>query len=109
MIFWCRAAELLFTGKKVDVTSAYEFGLLNEVVSSENLMPIVKEYARRVCEAAPLAVTATKSRWLWEAAWAFEEGLRLEGDLQRVLLSTNDFSEGTRVFLEERKPCFKRK
>ncbi len=60
MIPWCKAAEMVLTGKIIDAQEAYRIGLINEIVSSSELMSKAKEWAENICRAAPLAVRAAK-------------------------------------------------
>jgi len=109
MIPWCKAAELLLTGKPVDAQEAYRIGLVNQVVPPQELMPTAKKWAEAVCRPGPLAVRAAKEAMLRGTSLPLEEGLRLEQALAVALLSTEDFVEGTKAFVEKRKPDFKAK
>jgi enoyl-CoA hydratase/carnithine racemase len=106
---WCNAAELLLTGKLVDAQEAYRIGLVNKVVPQAEVMAAAKEYAEAICKAAPLAVRAAKEAMLRGSAMTIEEGLRLESSLVAYVLATEDFAEGTKAFVEKRKPSYKAK
>lgn len=107
MIPWCKAAELLFTGRPIDANEAYRIGLVNKVVPPEEVMPAAKKLASDICEAGPLAVRAAKEAMARGSDMTLDDGLRLEDSLESVLLVTEDFEEGTKAFLEKRKPDFK--
>ncbi|MBI4186804.1 MAG: enoyl-CoA hydratase/isomerase family protein [Chloroflexi bacterium] len=109
MIPWCKAAELLFTGKPVDAQEAYRIGLVNKVVPLAELMTTARAWAEAICQPAPLAVRAAKEAMVRGTSMSLDEGLKLEHDLETALLSTEDFIEGTRAFVEKRKPGFKAK
>jgi len=109
MIPWCKAAELLLMGKPIDAQEAYRIGLVNIVVPTESVMPIAREWAQTICQAGPLAVRAAKEAMIRGSSLTLEDGLRLENDLEAYLLSTEDFAEGKKAFLEKRKPGFKGK
>jgi enoyl-CoA hydratase/carnithine racemase len=104
---WCKAAELLFTGKPIDAQEAYRIGLVNKVVPQEEVVPTAREWAEVICQAGPLAVRAAKEAMLRGSSLTLEEGLKLENDLEAYVMSTEDFTEGTTAFLEKRKPDFK--
>ncbi|MFH1651075.1 MAG: enoyl-CoA hydratase-related protein [Chloroflexota bacterium] len=106
---WCKAAELLFTGKQIDAQEAYRIGLVNAVVPPEQVMTAAREMAEAVCKAGPLAVRAAKEAMIRGAAMTLEEGLRLENALEAYVVHTADFEEGTKAFVEKRKPEFKAK
>jgi enoyl-CoA hydratase/carnithine racemase len=106
---WCKAAELLLTGKLIDAEEAYRIGLVNKVVPQVEVMATAREWAEAICKAAPLAVRAAKEAMLRGSAMTLEEGLRLENSLVASVMSTEDFAEGTRAFVEKRKPGYKAK
>ena len=109
MLPWCKAAELLLTGKPIDAQEAYRLGLVNKVVPPEQLMAEAREYALAICRAAPLAVRAAKEAMIKGTSLSLEDGLRLENDLNAYLYTTEDFTEGTTAFMEKRKPDYKAK
>jgi len=109
MIPWCKAAELVLTGKLIDAQEAYRIGLINQVVPLAELMPKAKEWAEALCRPAPLAVRAAKEAMVRGTSMPLDEGLRLESALFAYLQGTEDFTEGTKAFAEKRKPNFKAK
>ena len=109
MIPWCKAAELLLTGKLIDAQEAYRIGLVNRVVPREQVLPAAREWAEAICQAGPLAVRASKEAMIRGAGMSLEEGLWLESQLFYHVMDSEDFAEGTRAFFEKRKPDFKAK
>jgi len=107
MIPWCKAAELLFTGKPIDAKEAYRIGLVNEVVQPQEVMSRAREWADRICKVSPLAVRAIKEAMVRGSNMTLDDGLRLEDSLESYLLGTEDFEEGVGAFEEKRKPEFK--
>ncbi|MBI4641714.1 MAG: enoyl-CoA hydratase/isomerase family protein [Candidatus Tectomicrobia bacterium] len=101
------AMELLLIGDRVDAHEAYRIGLINKVVPFGDLISTAEDYARRLCENAPLAVRAIKELAVRGQYLPLEAGLRLEGAISRVLSQTDDAKEGPRAFAEKRKPTWK--
>jgi enoyl-CoA hydratase/carnithine racemase len=105
----CLAAEILLMGKPVDAQEAYRIGLVNKVVPQAEVMATAKEWAEAICQAGPLAVRAAKEAMLKGCDMTLEDGLRLENSLGAYLYGTEDFAEGTKAFVEKRKPVYKAK
>jgi len=109
MVPWCKAAELLLTGRPIDAQEAYRIGLVNMVVPPEAVMPTAKEWAEVICQAGPLAVRAAKEAMIRGSSLTLEDGLKLENALEAYVMSTEDYTEGTKAFLEKRRPAYKAK
>ena len=103
------AAEMLFTGKIIDASEAYRIGLVNKVVPVADLMSEARKMAETICRNAPVAVRAAKEAMVRGLNMSLEEGLQLEDDLERYVMSTEDFEEGILAFKEKRKYTFKGK
>jgi enoyl-CoA hydratase/carnithine racemase len=109
MVPWAKAAEMLLGGKIIDAQEAYRIGLVNEVVSAPEVMLTAIKWAKRMCELGPLALRAIKQAMIKGASTSLEDGLRIEKGLVKYLVSTEDFAEGARAFVEKRKPVYKAK
>ena len=107
MIPWCKAAELLLTGKPIDAQEAYRIGLINEVVPPDQVMPTARKWAEMICQAGPLAVRAAKETMIKGSSMSLEGGLRLESSFFSRMMDTGDYTEGIAAFNERRKPVFK--
>lgn len=99
-----RAAEMLFTGQRIDAQEAYRIGLVNKVVPRDQLMAEAKQLAEAICRNGPLAVRGTKEAMIRGSSMTLEEGLKLEKELAAVVKSSEDFQEGAKAFAEKRKP-----
>ncbi len=55
-----RAKELLMTGDMLDAEEAFRIGLVNHVVSHEQLMEVVRDRARQLVSGSTLAIRGTK-------------------------------------------------
>jgi len=109
MVPWCKAAELVLTGRPIDAQEAYRIGLVNAVVPPEAVMPVAREWAEVICRAGPLAVRAAKEAMIRGSSLTLEDGLRLENTLEAYVMGTEDYTEGTTAFLKKRKPDYKAK
>lgn len=103
------ALELLLTGQQTSAQEAHRLGLVNRVVPAANLAAEVMALAKVLASKPPIAV-----RYIIEAVsqglqMSLAEGQRFEATLFGLVASTDDMREGTRAFLEKRKPAFKGK
>ncbi len=104
-----RAMELILTGRMVDAQEAYQMGLVNKVVPPEKLMDEAIEMAKTILSKGPLAVKYAMEAVNRGLEVSLEEGLRIEADLFGICCATEDKVEGTKAFLEKRKPNFQGK
>ncbi len=101
-----RAKQMIFTGEIIDAQTALRMGLVDRVVSHDQLMEEVKKIALAIAAKSKIALALAKS--------AIQRGLDV--DLQTALnyeiecfaqcFASQDQQEGMKAFLEKRKPNF---
>jgi enoyl-CoA hydratase len=101
------ALELLLTGRHIPADEAYRLGLVNRVVPAGELMSVVRGLASELGEKAPIATRFILDAVHRGADASFEQGAFLEASLFGLAFSTADMREGTRAFLDKRKPTFR--
>ena len=101
------ASEILLTGNPMSAERALEAGLVNRVVSAEQVMEIAMAYARTIADNAPLAVRAARDIMRQSRDLSECEALEMERSRAQELAATDDAVEGPRSFLEKRPPVFK--
>jgi len=101
-----RALEMMLTGKIVGAEEALQFGLINRIAPASELLAQAKDLAGEIAELAPLAIRACLEAVNKGSELPLAEGLALEAKLFAKLFATEDVREGTRAFLEKRKPVF---
>lgn len=104
-----RALEIMLTGRSVDAEEALRIGLVNRVVPADSLLAETERLAREIAQLAPLAIRSCLEAVTRGADMQLEKALDLEAQLFARLFATEDMREGTRAFLEKRKPDFKGK
>ena len=104
-----KAAEILLMGQHIDAHEAYRIGLVNIVVSRDQLMSTAMQWANLICEAGPLQTRAVKEAMIRGYNLPLDESLKLERQLADRIREAEDFLEGTRAFREKRKPNWKGK
>jgi len=103
------ALEMLLTGDQISAADAHRLGLVNRVVTGANLMGEARKLAHSLASKAPVAV-----RYILDAV---NKGMQMplpdaqlfEATLFGLVAATEDMREGTRAFLEKRKPEFRGK
>ena len=102
-----RAKQMFFTGDPMNAEEAYNFGLVNNVVKHEELMPETRALVDKMLKMAPIAVGFCKHLINLSSYGDLKEGDKLEAELYARCFNTEDKAEGMRAFLEKRKPVFK--
>jgi enoyl-CoA hydratase len=101
-----RALELLLTGVMIDAQEAWRIGLVNRVVPADRLIAESTALLRTILENGPLAIRACLELVDAGLDLALDRALDLEAAWFGLLSETADMREGTRAFLEKRKPQF---
>jgi methylglutaconyl-CoA hydratase len=98
------ARDLLLTGRIFDAAEAHRLGLVNEVVSPDQLMPRARQLAAQLMENSPGSLRLTKQ--LVNGFIADRLNAQIERAVQEnaAIRQTDDFREGVASFLEKRKP-----
>jgi enoyl-CoA hydratase len=101
-----RAQELLLTGDMISADEAWRIGLVNRVVPAAELMAAARTLAHILAAKAPVAVRYILDAVASGADMAFAEAEDHEATLFGLVSTTEDMREGTRAFLDKRKPTF---
>ncbi len=102
-----KASELILTGNQIDAQEAYRIGLVHRVVPSGELIATAEGIARTILSKGQIAVRMALKALNASLEMPLSEGLRVEAALFGECCGTLDSKEGTRAFLEKRKPLFK--
>ncbi len=101
-----RAQELLYTGRRITGEQAAEIGLLDYLVSDDDLRAEAHKLAAEIAVSAPLAVRSIKQTLRGHLPKAIREITNHERAEQDRLQKTNDFKEGVKAMAERRDPNF---
>ena len=102
-----RTLQMFLTGERIDANEALRIGLVNMVVSKEELYPRADEMARKIASRGPIAVRYAKEAINRGFEITLDEGLALERKLARLVAKTEDAAEGGKALIEKRAPQFK--
>ena len=103
------AMEMLLTGDMVGAQRAYEIGLVNRVVPAAELMTEARALAQTLAAKAPIAVGFIIDAVNQGLEAPFAVGEYLETSLFGTIASSEDMREGTKAFLDKRKPVWQGK
>lgn len=101
-----RALEMIATGDPIGADEAHRIGLANRVVEQAELLDACRAIAARISQRGARAVADAFSVALRGADLPLAKGLELEAEHFGRLADSHDWKEGTRAFLEKRKPEF---
>lgn len=103
-----RALAAMLAGDGLTAAEAHARGLVNRLASDRDAATAEADaLSRQIAEhAAPLAVRACLEAVNDGLRLPLDEGLALEARLFAELFDTQDVREGTRAFLEKRRPSF---
>jgi enoyl-CoA hydratase/carnithine racemase len=102
-----RAMGMILTGKPIDAKTALDWGLVNEVVPLDQLIPTAERWAREIMACSPLSVRASKEASMKGLDRPLEEAVPKRFPAFEQLMKSEDFLEGPRAFAEKREPQWK--
>jgi 2-(1,2-epoxy-1,2-dihydrophenyl)acetyl-CoA isomerase len=83
-----------------------ELGLANKVVPSDELLSEAKDWATKLSQRSPQALSQTKKIMRMALDSTFEEIFSIEAKIQNQLIGSADNKEAVMAFLEKRPPQF---
>ena len=104
LIGYGKALQLILSGETLDGVSAYEIGLLDEVVPAGELRERTLEIAQSMADKSPVTLAIAKRAVRAAFELPLSAGLHQERDLFALAFATEDKAEGVAAFLEKRKP-----
>jgi 2-(1,2-epoxy-1,2-dihydrophenyl)acetyl-CoA isomerase len=101
-----RALEFAYTGH-LDAKRAYEWGMLNYLVSSEELEETTRALCDRIIRTPPMVQWISKRIMRAALDTSLEATMVLTSNAGGILSGSEDASEAKQAFLEKRAPEFK--
>jgi len=96
-------ANLMFlTGRRIDGTTAHEWGLADILTDLDSLRDTAMAFAAEIAENAPLALLSVRATMRQGLAEAVKRQTDIEFTEQHRLQKTNDHKEGVRAVAERR-------
>ncbi len=101
-----KAMRMALLAEPLSAPEAHQAGLVSHVVPDDEFDAAVDKIARRLAAGPPLAYAATKRAVNAATLDGLEAALAREGRGQLMLFGTEDAAEGTRAFVQKRRPTF---
>jgi enoyl-CoA hydratase len=99
---------MIMTADMITAAEAYQYGLVNHVVSQDSLLAKAEEILNKILLRAPLAI-ASAIKAVNAATDPQANGYDIEIEEFGKCFGTSDLQEGVSAFLQKRKPEFKGK
>ncbi len=101
-----RAKELIFTARRITAAEAKQFGLVNHVVTREQLLPTATMIAQEIMKNSPFAVRQAK--WAIDCGvdLPLDDGIEREHEAYLRAIASADRREGIAAFNDKRPPQF---
>src|SRR3989449_2875660 len=101
-----RATELLMLGDTIDAVTAERFGLVNRIVSHDDLLPSAKAWAKRLAQGPTFAISMTKHMINHELSMDLVSAIEAEAQAQALMLMGEDHRRFYDAFRAKEKPTF---
>lgn len=101
-----RALELILSGETIDAAEAWRIGLVNKVVSKDQLQETAMELARKLAARSSVALELSKKAIYKGSETDFQTAQAYESEVFALCFAAPDQQEGMRAFLEKRRAKF---
>lgn len=101
-----KAHLMFYTGRRIKAEQAEDWGLVDILVSKEELLPSARTLAREIAGSAPLAVQSIRETVRQGLGDRVQAATDRELQEQEWLLKTEDAKEGIKATAERREPNF---
>ncbi len=99
--------EMEMLGDRWTATQLQAFGVINRVVTHDQLDPTVDEMAQRLAKKSPVALRLGRESFYRQQDMEFAAALRYLHSQFTLVTQTEDSQEGIKAFFEKREPDFK--
>ena len=100
------AREMLIAGRIMTAAEAQSWGIVNEVATIDQLLPVTRLLAEKICDSAPLSVAAVLEliHTLEDVSTADAMPILRNNKAYQTAINSGDAQEGTTAHGEKRKP-----
>ncbi len=101
-----KAKELIYTARRLTADEAKEYGIIEHVVTSDELLSFAQSLAQEMAKNAPLSLMQAKTAINHGMQTDIATGLQIESLAYSRLLYSEDRLEGLQAFQEKRQPVY---
>jgi enoyl-CoA hydratase/carnithine racemase len=101
------AQEIFFTARQFSAQEALTMGLINRMVSANELEQYIQQYAETISVNAPMTVASIKTIVSEIVKDESARNIELCESMVAACFNSEDFKEGRTAFMAKRKPVFK--
>jgi enoyl-CoA hydratase len=98
-----KTAEMILTAKPIDAQEAFRIGLVNQVVSSKELIPKAREMAESILKNGSTAIRLAMDLFLRGMDMSLDNSLAFESALASLSLESSEASHRLKAFLKKKK------
>lgn len=101
------ALRMLLTGDFIDAQTAFQYGLVSDVVPTEDIENETQALAEKIAAKLPLAIRAGKAMFYRQLEMPLDKAYELAGETMACNMDSEEAREGFDAFLEKRQPSWK--
>jgi 2-(1,2-epoxy-1,2-dihydrophenyl)acetyl-CoA isomerase len=107
LVGYARAYEMAVTAESIPAEKALAWGIVNDVVPSEQLMEVTSAWSNSLASGPTFAFGLTKRAMNHAMSTGLTEALEYEASVQDIAGRSLDFNEGVAAFVEKREPNYR--
>ncbi|MFS0672990.1 enoyl-CoA hydratase [Ornithinibacillus sp. 179-J 7C1 HS] len=101
-----KAYEMILTGEPITAKEAYQYGLVNQVVSEEEVFEVATTLATKIASKSKPTINRIMQLVPYAKSENFASGVKEEAKAFGEIFGSQDAKEGVLAFIEKRKPNF---
>lgn len=101
-----KALEISFTGEIFSAEKALDLGIVNKVVSNDEVLDEALSFAKQLAKASPLALKIGMDCYVKTRDMEWDRKLDYANTLRVISFLSDDVKEGASAFLENREPVW---
>ncbi len=101
-----KAYEMILSGDPITANEAYDYGLVNQVTSEEEIFDVANKLATKIASKSKPTINRIMQLIPYAKVESFSAGVQAEAKAFGEIFGSEDAKEGVQAFIEKRKPNF---